>query len=449
MSATVESRAPAAPTPGGRSPGPGPRGAGSTPLWAVFLLTFLCSIGSAVIYGGIFFLAKHEYGFGARENFGLGLLYGLTYIPAALSIGPLLRRLGRSGVSPRAVLGVLMVLMGIAALLPSGAVALGLAQRGGAGGPSWPLWAAIAMYSPLSGALWPIVESYLAGGRTEEQLRGATGRFNITWSGSIVVGMLAMGPLIERHALVILAALGFIHFACLAVVVRFRPAPATHEHHAHERPAAYHRLLEFLRLMLPVAFMFISTLSPYLPGALAKLGVPARWETALAAVWYAARVVTFFALERWSGWHGRWATPVAGALLLLASFAALLIAPAVLGRGPGLGVLIAALATFGVGVGIIYAAALYYAMEVGSSGVDAGGMHETLIGVGYTAGPAIGLLAMGTVQGLSHAGGSMGDRAGLVMLAIVSGVAVAVGGWALWRANHLSRLPSARGSDQA
>jgi hypothetical protein len=405
---------------------------GVTPLWAVFSLTFLCSIGSGIVYAGIFFLAKHEYGFTPLENFVLGLLYGVMYIPAALGVGPLLRRLARAGVAPRAFVRSLMVAMGSVCLLPW------LVHRAGSGG-SWPLWVAVGLYSPLSGMLWPVVESFLAGGRSEAQLRSAVGRFNITWSSATVAGLVGMGPFLEHHALLVLVGLSGIHFACTLLLAAFPPAPASHEHHAHERPLVYHRLLTFLRLMLPVAYTFTSTLSPYLPGALTRLGVQTRWETPAAAVWYSARVLTFFAMERWHGWHGRWTTPVVGSFILLLSFAALLLAPALAGPALGLPLFLAGLAAFGVGVGIIYASALYYAMEVGSSGVDAGGMHETLIGIGYSSGPACGLIAMAATGAATASSGALPERATFVMLAMVCTIAVVVGGLALHRAFHLSR----------
>ncbi|MBK9189986.1 MAG: hypothetical protein IPM33_13685 [Phycisphaerales bacterium] len=62
--------------------------------------------------------------------------------------------------------------------------------------------------------------------------------------------------------------------------------------------------------------------------------------------------------------------------------------------------MIAGLACFGVGLAVTYCGAIYYALEVGQSEVDAGGTHEALIGAGYTAGPAIGLAAaIGVRQG--------------------------------------------------
>jgi hypothetical protein len=52
---------------------------------------------------------------------------------------------------------------------------------------------------------------------------------------------------------------------------------------------------------------------------------------------------------------------------------------------------LAGLVCLGVGLGVVYYAALYYAMAVGHAQVDAGGTHEALIGAGYTVGPAAGL----------------------------------------------------------
>lgn len=92
--------------------------------------------------------------------------------------------------------------------------------------------------------------------------------------------------------------------------------------------------------------------------------------------------------------------PVVGGLLLLGGFAMSVLAPLGLSMEPDpslhiarLAILLGGLALFGMGVATIYAGAVYYAMEVGQAEVDAGGTHESLIGVGYTAGPFIGLLA--------------------------------------------------------
>jgi hypothetical protein len=413
-------------------PEPAPNPASrTTPLWAVLALTFLCSIGSGVVYGGVFFLAESQYGFGQRDNFILALVFGLAYMPGAYFAGPMLRRLRGVGVTPRTVLMALMAFMGLLSFLP---LIVGHLDTGSSRA-SWPIWVTIGLYSPLAGCMWPIVESFLAGGRSEQQLRAATGQFNVIWSSAVVATMLAMAFFIEHHALFIIASLGVVHLACIGIVARFDAVPAAHEHHDHHRPIVYRQLLTFLRMLLPVSFMFNSTLSPYMPTALRALGVAAVWKTPVTAIWYTARVLTFLAMERWHGWHGRWTVPILGSLLLLVSFAWLVLVPMFAPAALGLPLFIAGLAAFGVGVGIVYAAALYYAMEVGTSGIDAGGVHETLIGIGYTAGPIFGL------AGLGAAGVHLvrGESATLVMLGLVVLAATGVGAFALVKAVGVAR----------
>jgi hypothetical protein len=406
-----------------------------TPLWTVLTLTFLCSIGSAVIYGGVFFLAESpQYKFSEMGNFLLALVFGLVYMPAAYSAGAAQRALRKIGITPRAILAAMMLCMGLICFVPW--IADHFASGTTLPRPAWPLWAVIAVYAPVSGMMWPIIESFFAGGRSEEQLRAAVGRFNISWSSAIAITFVAISPLVKEHPLLLLALLGFVHIGAIGIVLCFPAVPAAHPHaEHHERPIIYRQLLTFLRVMLPVSFMFNSSLSPYMPTALRNLAVPALLQTPIAATWYTSRVLTFLAMERWHGWHGRWTVPVLGTLLLLASFAWIVLVPSFAPKGLAIPLFMIGLGAFGVGVGIVYAAALYYAMEVGSSGVDAGGAHESLIGLGYTVGPLCGLCGIGAA-GIGLVGS---ESATFVMLGVVSLLALAAGGFALFRAAHIVR----------
>jgi MFS family permease len=384
----------------------------------VLLFTFLNSCGSAILNAGIFFIARNQYGFDDTQRFLLGLLYGVIYIPAAFYVGPLLRRLARRGVGPRSLLIALMAGMGLICLLPAIASALGV--RG-----SWPLWVLVAVYSPLSGALWANVESYLAGGRSGHTLRAATGKFNITWSTSIVVTLLLVSPAVEKHSLLVLGAMSIVHALCIAVLLLgFRPSPGEHAHEDHSAaPEIYARLLAVCRLLLPMSFLLMSVVAPVLPTIVAGLGIAEAWGLTIAAVWPAARVTVFFLMERWHGWHGRWWPIAASGALLLACFAGIVLSPSL-----GLTALLLALVGFGIGMGVIYCAALYYAMEVSDSGVDAGGTHEAMIGLGYTLGPICGLIpaglvAAGTIPGPARDGwmiGLAGALAAVVALAALA-----------------------------
>ena len=49
---------------------------------------------------------------------------------------------------------------------------------------------------------------------------------------------------------------------------------------------------------------------------------------------------------------------------------------------------------FGLAAGAVYYAALYYAMVVKHASVDAGGAHESMIGLGFAVGPLAGLIGV-------------------------------------------------------
>lgn len=406
-----------------------------TPLWAALTLTFLGSIGTGVVTNGIFFLTKQGFGFTRTQNFLLGLLLGVTYIAGSLGAGPGIARLRRifPRISARAILAVVLVLLGALSTLPA------LAQRLAPELSVASVWILVAIYSPLTGVLWPTVEAFVAGGRRGPTLRSAMGIWNVVWSGAIIIAYWGMAPVIQDHAAETLLALGVLHAATALVLTVFPPEPGEHGAEDQEpHPRVYTLLLVTFRMLLPMAYVVSSTLSPYLPSAMTDLGVPERWQTVLGTAWLIPRTLAFFALERWHGWHGRWSTAVVGGVLLLSGFALTVLAPALLpGSTPptephplGITLLLTGLAVFGVGMAAIYSAAIYYAMEVGNAQVHAGGTHEALIGVGYTIGPLLGFAASaaadrGVISDRAFNGavlGAVGVVALLVTLAVLQRV---------------------------
>lgn len=360
-----------------------------TPLWAVLAVTIINSLGTGVVINGIFFLAKSRYGFTAWESFLLGVVIGVTYIPAALGIGPFLKRMARRSerVTTRGVLAAITAVMAGMCFLPLAADKIG----GGSG--EWAVWAFIGAYSPLSGVLWPIVESYVSGGRRGASLGRATGQFNIAWSAAVAGAFWLIAPFVEPRPLEVIAGLGAVQAAGLVLLMWFTAEPARHAEHHEPHPASYRRFLTIFRLQLPASYVVIAALSSYIPFTLQKLGTAAVWETPITSVWMAARIGVFALMGATAGWHGRWWPAFAGGILMVAGFAAVVGSAFV----PGMGLisLVAGLAAFGVGASIVYTAALYYVMEVGNTEVSAGGSHEALIGVGYTLGPLCGLGAIG------------------------------------------------------
>lgn len=398
-----------------------------TPLWAVLTVTFINSVGTGVANNGIYFLTKSAYGFKEVENYAFALLLGVTYIAGALGVGPALTRLAAKSerINTRMVLAGVAAAMGASCLLPLVARGLSDSPTGG----SWGVWAMIAIYSPVSGALWPITEGYVSGGRSGSHLRAAIGRFNVTWSAALVVCFWAVAPLVKDAPLTVIAGLGVLHAATILLLPAFGADPGEHAAERHEpHPPVYHRLLAVHRILLPASYVVLAAFTPYLPTLLSdRLGIAIAWLTPAASVWLLGRAGTFVLFERWHGWHGKWWTPIAGASLLLSGFALAVVAPGVLAGTVALAASLAGLAAFGIGMAVIYTAALYYAMEVGRAEVDAGGVHESLIGVGYTLGPLCGLAAGGLVS----AGAIDAAWYGEGVLALVAVIALAATATAL------------------
>lgn len=423
------------------------QGGQAATLWVVLTFTFINSLGSGVVSNGIFFMTDAFFGFSKAANFALGVVYGLAYIPAALAIGPLLRKLPEDHpwLNTRLVMGLVMLGMGACCWLPW----LGGQVTGQTVPPAWTVWVLMAVYSALSGMLWPMVESYVSGGRVGRPLRGAIGKFNVCWSSALVLALLVIGPLAEKQAVAALQGLGVLHVLSGVFLVGFPRKPAGHEHDEHEpHPPVYAELLAMYRWLLPMAYLVLAALSPYLPVARETLGLGAQAGVWLAAVWTAARVGSFFLVERWHGWHGKRWMPYAGAGLLLGGFAVLVLGPPFLPKAVALPAFIFGLITFGVGMGAIYAATLYYTMAVGAAEVEAGGTFEALIGSGYVVGPLCGLAAVWLVNsGRLPDEGLEPAMLGFVGLlgALTLGLALRAG-WRARRAAESARANSADGS---
>lgn len=371
---------------------------GPAALSIVLSLTFINSLGTGAVTNGVYFISKQSLGFGSQANFMLGTALGLTYIVGALGAGPALRKLAErpNGVSHRHVLLGLMLALGLLCFLPWLAIKPVQTTDGqtAAASGAWALWVFTLIYSPLTGAMWPIIESYLSGGRHGSNLRRSIGRFNICWACAIPVAYWGMAPLMENHSLLTLNALGVFHLMSIWFVCRLPRDPTSHDPDTYQQhPISYNALLALCRVLLPTSYVVFSVWSPYQPTAIAALGVATAWHTPLAGTWHLSRVLVFVIMERWQGWHGRWWLPLAGAVAMLVGFVGSVLAPSAGDQGQTLGIalLIISLVAFGGGMGAIYAAALYYAMTVGKAQVDAGGTHEALIGVGYTLGPVLGL----------------------------------------------------------
>src|SRR5687767_2809916 len=120
----------------------------STPLLAVCAVTFLASIGTGVVWNGVPFIAKHDYGFSEQQTLSLYIVLGGTYVIGAMSTGRVLRLLQKQ-LSPRTALAIILSLEAVVC------ASLLIVKH------AWLLWLVSGLISILSSWLWPIIESYM------------------------------------------------------------------------------------------------------------------------------------------------------------------------------------------------------------------------------------------------------------------------------------------------
>jgi hypothetical protein len=238
--------------------------------------------------------------------------------------------------------------------------------------------------------MWPLVESYVAAGRSPIEQSRSTGWFNLAWAGAAPFGMAAAGPLLDLWwgGMFVVTAMGML---IGYLFIRPIAASPTHMPHDHpDRPLAatmlrYRRLLLASRPALLCMYALVYILAPLFPAIYDRVGLTnIKLAPALSAIPEVVRWIVFFALFATHRWHGNAVIVVAAVLLLPVGFFLALL-------GPTLPVVIGGEVLFGLAEGVIYFTALYYALVVKNASVDAGGAHEGLIGLGFTVGPIAGL----------------------------------------------------------
>jgi hypothetical protein len=374
-------------------------------LGVVLGVTALGSVSGGVFWTGAFFLTREHYRFSPTRNLLFALAMGTAYAFVAWSAGGLTARLERHG--PRRIVAAALLLWALAAAVP-------LVASGREAG----IWVGGVLGAAASGAVWPIIESYLGAGRAGPVLRQALGRFNVTWTLSTALPLLIFPWLTAAHPLGPLAACAVANVGAAALLSRLpgRPGAAEPETLASHVGPEYPELLRALRWLLPQSYLFVATLSPVLPHRLASIGAPIA-DSVMAATWMLARFATLVVMAQVPFWHGRWGALVAAAGALFAGVALSLLSTS-------FGGVVLGLVLLGSGMGLTYYATLYYSLVVGHSEVDAGGGFEALIGLGYMIGPSLGLLGR-ALPGLALPGLAV-PGSGTVLLAWLVGLGAAL-----------------------
>ncbi len=364
------------------------------------------------LYGkGVYFFTDRVLKFDESANLWLALAGGAIYVAAALMSHAVADRIGEKRLA-NATLLLFLLVNGFAAWQPNVAG----------------VWVA-HMGNQISWALfWPVIESYCGAGRTPKQQSRSMGAFNLAWASTGPIGMLAAAPVLaagNRWLFVATGAAGIVVFFLL-IPVAARPKHLDGNHPDRPDPVLtrrYNALLASSRWTMLSAFALTLIVASLMP-MLFKDGLKLSESKSilLGSLKDFGRVVIFLLLFLTHRWHGRIDVLLVTALAVPIGFFTVLFAPNPTVAGVGV-------VTMGLAEGVAYYAAIYYAMVVKNASVDAGGAHESLVGLGFTIGPAAGLLGQYLTTLFDDR--VLGNVLGIGPLIVVCGV---MGLRSLWRA---------------
>ena len=338
--------------------------------------SFVQSFATILLERGLYFYTRDQLGFGDTANLALAFVFGGTYALGAISSSAITARRGERPALTAALAGLALLCLTLA-LLPRPTV----------------IAAAYAGIGFLIGVKWPIIESYVTAGVLPDRILRVVGHFNVAWSTAIPLGLAVSGLMIEWLSPTSFVLLASAIYVLSLPAVRGLPwVPPRLEHDHPARPdaakiARYRPLMRSARWIMFGSCCMSFLLAPLMPRLFADFGFGVGWSPALSSVMDLGRLGAFIFLGAWTAWRGRRLPLAVAAVGLPAGFLMVLFAPntaaALLGQ-----------AVFGLCAGQAYFAALYHAMVLENASVEAGGHHESLIGLGFALGPAIGLLGV-------------------------------------------------------
>jgi predicted MFS family arabinose efflux permease len=344
-----------------------------------YTLEGLNSFGTVLYFTYLYFLLHAQFGFRDAQNLAVAALLGLVYAVAAWQGGKFGQRHGnfaalKLGFGLMAVSYVVASQLHFAAgqIFGAAAVSLGMCFT------------------------WPALEALISEGEMPDHIPHAVGIYNITWAWTNAGALFIGGTIVEKfgYASIYWLPLGIV---LLQLVLLFRlekiPLPAAGKISApaaagsRPPPALAKNFQQLAWLANPFAYIAINTLIAVLPGVAAKFQLTPMFAGFACSLWGFARLATFIWLWRWDGWHYRFRWLAVAFVLLMVSFALILVVPS-------LPVVLAAQIFFGAAIGLIYYSSLFYSMDASDTKSEHGGIHEAAIGLGNCLGPATGAAAL-------------------------------------------------------
>ena len=360
-----------------------------------YSLEAINSFAAAFYLGYLVFLTHKTFGFENRGNMAILALHGLVYLVASWQGGRFIQRAGCFTALKLGYAGMAL------------ALALGLIIPGVPG-----VLIALAAWTVPLCLIWPALETLVTEGENFSGTARAVGIYNVVWSAANAVAFGVGGWLWET-----LGERGLYGIPVLLMLAQFGIARWLEQHATklppraeipipklhHPEPAAFQqkvpprRFLQMAWLANPFAYVAIITVGAVIPELAARFDLSPAQAGVFCSVWFGARSVAFVVLWKWTGWHYRFRWLAGAFALLVAGFAAMLLARE-------FWIVIVAQIALGGSAGLIYYSSLFYSMDAGDTKGEHGGLHEAALGAGICGGPLIGATALTFAPTIPHAG---------------------------------------------
>jgi MFS family permease len=377
-------------------------------LQRLLAVSFLESFATICVERGGYFYTHDRLSFTLDQNLWLAFGFGAFYVAGASLCNRISRlwgekRLMTMMIAAQALCNVLMVAFGATP------------------------WAYVALTMLLAisyGLKWPLLESYVAAGLTPRESASAVGKFNVAWAGAIPLALIVTGPLVAPGGwwpgLFLLPVLISVVDIWLLRPVEPHPRHLAADHPA--RPsvpqmARYKALLLSARVQMLCSYCLLFILAALLPQKLDEIGMPQSHAPAFSGLIDVVRLASFVLLALFTGWHNRVSPLVLTVFVLPPAFAMVLLPSST-------GMILAGELACGLAAGLTYYSSLYYAMVVKNAAVDAGGAHESLVGLGFAVGPLMALAGSWITRTI-HCGPWCGVMAGatpVILLCMIAGL---------------------------
>lgn len=341
-------------------------------------------------YGNyIFFLFRDRYGFGDLGNLGVAALMGLVIALASWKGGKFAQQHGCFRAMFSGLFGMILALS-VGAYFPQMSVQL----------------AVLVVWAASQFMVWPALESLVTEGESGTGRAHLVGVYSVVWATCSALSYFFGGSLFERlgsgsifwlppliHVLQVLLLLGIARGSA-EEPIPISPEALPLATRRGRCPRSFQRMAWIAN---PFACVAAFTLLAMIPGLARKMGLSITMAGLFCSIWFFARLAAFLVMWRWPGWHYRFRWLLAGYILLIAGFVTVLTADGLLWLGLGQ-------VSFGLAVGSLYYASLFYSMDVGEARAEQGGIHEALMGAGNFIGPGVGAVSLLIAPHSPHAG---------------------------------------------